>query len=133
MGEQENRQTIERLRESFATGDMKRLYEYYHEDCVQEWPQSGERIRGKATILAIEENYPGTPRGELKSATVVGDLGVAHAVLDYGDGKPVYMCAVVEFKDGKVMKETDYFAYPFEAPEWRAQWVEKMEPARVGS
>jgi hypothetical protein len=29
----------------------------------------------------------------------------------------------MEFRDGKVMHETQYFADPFEAPAWRARWV----------
>jgi hypothetical protein len=34
---------------------------------------------------------------------------------------------IVEFRDGKIWRDTRYYAEPFEAPAWRAQWVERME------
>jgi hypothetical protein len=34
---------------------------------------------------------------------------------------------IIELKDGKMFRDTRYFAEPFEAPEWRAQGVERME------
>jgi hypothetical protein len=33
----------------------------------------------------------------------------------------------MEFKGEKVVRETQYFADPFEAAAWRAQWVERMD------
>jgi len=33
----------------------------------------------------------------------------------------------MEFRDGKVARETQYFADPFEPPAWRTQWVEHQE------
>jgi hypothetical protein len=37
------------------------------------------------------------------------------------------MTSIIEFRDGKIVKQTDYFGSPFEAPAWRAQWIERME------
>jgi len=56
-----------------------------------------------------------------------GDLGVMKMTPDY-DGNRVYACEIVDFEDGKVKRVRAYFAEPLEAPEWRAQWVESMEP-----
>jgi hypothetical protein len=40
------------------------------------------------------------------------------------------MCVgIMEFRDGKVIRERIYFGEPWEPPAWRAQWVELMEPA----
>jgi hypothetical protein len=62
-----------------------------------------------------------------------GQAWVAEGTIDYGDGTPVSIVAILETDaDGKITRETDYFANPFEAPEWRRQWVEQMEPAPVG-
>ena len=33
--------------------------------------------------------------------------------------------SILEIRDGKVARETDYFSQPFPAPQWRAQWVER--------
>jgi len=40
------------------------------------------------------------------------------------DGRPVPTISIMEFRDGKVAHETQYFADPFEAPAWRAPWGE---------
>lgn len=129
MGDQENRQVIENLFEALQKQDVDQLRaildEHMADDYVQEWPQSGERIRGKANALAIGENYPGLPSAKLREIKGSGDLWVGEVTLDYGQG-PVHGVSVFEFRDGKIFKQADYFADPFEAPEWRAQWVEKM-------
>lgn len=129
MGEQENRHTIELWAKTLESGDMEQMLSafsnYVTDDFVQEWPQSGERIRGKENAMAINKNYPGMPKMELGEIRVSGDLAVMQVTLDYGQG-PVHGISVFEMRDGKVAKEIDYFADPFEAPEWRAQWVEKM-------
>jgi hypothetical protein len=54
-----------------------------------------------------------------------GDLWIAEATLEYGDER-YEAVSVLEMRDGKIAKETDFFAASFEAPEWRAQWVERM-------
>ena len=132
MGEEENRQAVERAWKATESGDALQLADLLHEDAVQEWPQSGERIRGKKNITAINDNYPGMPTAKMRRVSTAGDLVVAELLLDYG-GKPVHLCSILEMKDGKVIKQTDYFADPFEAPEWRKQWVEKMEPMETAS
>jgi len=135
MGHEENARTVERFRQTFKSGDLAGLNamfnEQLHEDAVQEWPQSGERIRGKKNIMAINENYPGLPSSVERRVLGSGDLWTYELTLNYG-GKTVHGCTILEFKDGKIIKLTDYFADPFEAPEWRAKYVEKMEPVSVG-
>ncbi len=128
MGEEETRKVVEKARQAMESGDYRGLEDLMHEDVVQEWPQSGERIRGKKNVKAINDAYPGMPDAKLRRVTIGGDLVVAEMLLNYG-GKTVHGATILEFKDGKVVKQTDYFADPFEAPEWRKQWVEKMEPA----
>ena len=55
-----------------------------------------------------------------------GDLWVTEFILRY-DGKPSYTVSIMEFRGDKVARETQYFADPFVAPAWRAQWVERMD------
>jgi ketosteroid isomerase-like protein len=129
MGEQENRKAVQEYMEALEAGDIERMKAAFDtcagDDFVQEWPQSGERIRGKANSMAINENYPGMPKMTLRDVKGSGDVWVGELTLDYGQG-PVHGVSVFEFRDGKVVRETDYFADPFEAPEWRSQWVERM-------
>jgi hypothetical protein len=59
-----------------------------------------------------------------------GDAWVIEGTIDYGDGVPVSAVSIIELgADGKIVRETDYFANPFPAPEWRKQYRENMEPA----
>lgn len=135
VGEQENRQTVDRLRQAYESGDLgsvvKVLREVTADDFVQDWPQSGERIRGRDNSIAIDENYPtatGTnPAISLRRFVGGGDVWVAEGTIDYGDGTPVSYVSINELRDGKVVHSTEYFANPFPAPEWRSRWVERME------
>ncbi|BCW68371.1 hypothetical protein NicSoilB4_31340 [Arthrobacter sp. NicSoilB4] len=49
---------------------------------------------------------------------------VLEASLDY-DGPKYETVFIFEFRDGKIATETAYWSEAFEAPAWRAQWVEK--------
>lgn len=125
MSDQQNRDTLERYFQALERGDIAAMSDLLHEDFVEEYPQSGERVRGRQNWRSIAENYPGLPSVVDHSVKVSGDLGTLEMVLEY-DGNRTYSCTVVELQDGKVKRAKDYFAEPFEAPEWRAQWVERM-------
>jgi SnoaL-like domain len=125
VSEQQNREALERYIEAIGRQDPDVMAELVHEDYVEEYPQSGERIRGKQNALSILENYPSLPSVIEHSYVLSGDLGVAKLTLDY-DGQRIYACQVIDFDDGKAKRSRAYFAEPFEAPEWRAQWVERM-------
>jgi hypothetical protein len=108
--------------------------EYGTDDFVQEWPQSGERL-SKAASIKLLDDYPEmtgkSPTFTYKRMLGGGDVFVIEGTIDYGDGIPVSYVGIGELRDGKVAKMTEYFANPFEAPAWRAAFVEKMEPAAV--
>ena len=111
------------------TGDFAKVQElaltYASDDFVQEWPQSGERIVGQQACRNVYQNYPGGPPSyELRRITGGPDVFTVEAVGDYS-GQKVYLTSIVEFRNGKIAKQTDYFANAFEAPAWRAQWVEQ--------
>jgi hypothetical protein len=128
MGEQENRETVERFAKTLEGGDMDAMVamfdEYTADEFVQEWPQSGERLR-KQGAKEVNQNYPGMPSFQFRDIKGSGDLWILQGTIDYGQG-PVHGVSIFEMRDGKVVRQTDYFADPFEAPEWRAQWVERM-------
>ena|SRR5215211_5135425 len=127
MSEQQNRETLEHYFQAFEQRDIDAMEELLHDDYIEEYPQSGERIRDKDNWRKIAENYPGLPSAIERSYVLSGDLGVMKMTPDY-DGNRVYACEIVDFEDGKVKRVRAYFAEPLEAPEWRAQWVESMEP-----
>ena len=135
----DNRATMEEFRRAFEAGDMSALTDMTervaHDDFVQEWPQSGERIRGRENVARLNEMYSGatgtSPSATFRRIVGEGDVFVVEGTIDYGDGTPVSYVGIAEFRDGKVAKMTEYFANPFEAPAWRANVVERMEPAPV--
>jgi predicted SnoaL-like aldol condensation-catalyzing enzyme len=127
MEERGARQVAEAVWKALAAGDWETASRYLHDDFVQEWPQSGERIVGRDNAVAINQNFPGgLPTMRFRRTLAGGDLAVLEVELTYADGDRYLGVSVVELRDGKVVKQTDYFAQPFQAPEWRAQWVEPM-------
>jgi hypothetical protein len=120
----------ERQARRFLTQMMSDLgadsgYEVRHEDFVMEMPQSGERIRGRERMREFQGAYPSPPSMRLRRLVVKESLWVAE-VVSYYDGQPAYYVSVVELKDGKMWRDTRYYAEPLEAPQWRANLVERM-------
>lgn len=101
------------------------MKEFYLADAIEEWPQSGERLNGVDSIMAVNENYPGHPELRVGRILAAGDLVIGEAELDYSSTK-YNLVSLFEFENGKLKKEVDYFCAPFEAEAWRAQWVEKI-------
>src|SRR6266550_4255784 len=132
------RELAAKYEEVLKSGDFARIgdlaREYATDDFVEEWPQSGERLT-KAASMKMSENYPQmsgtTPKFTYKRMLGGGDVFVVEGTIDYGDGVPVSYVGIGEVRDGKVAKMTEYFANPFEAPAWRADFVERMEPAKA--
>ncbi len=106
--------------------DFDAEHQIYREDAVLEYPQSGERIRGRRHIQASRAAQPNAKRFTVRRIVGAGDLWVTEFVLAY-DGRPSYTVSVMEFIDGKVARETQYFADAFAPGRSRAQWVERME------
>jgi hypothetical protein len=106
--------------------DFETEHRIYREDAVLEYPQSGERTRGRRSIQNQRSSQPSRKRFAVRRIIGGGDLWVTEFILTY-DGKPSYTVSIMEFKDDKVTRETQYFADPFVAPASRAQWVERMD------
>jgi hypothetical protein len=105
--------------------DFETEHDIYWDDAVLEYPQSGERIRGRRNIQASRFAQPNKKRFTVRRILGVGELWVSEFILTY-DGKPSYTVSIMEFKDNKVARETQYFGDPFEPGASRAQWVERM-------
>jgi hypothetical protein len=124
---------VAKYEEVLKSGDFGSLSEltqqYAADDFVEEWPQSGERLT-KAASMKMIESYPemsgSTPKFTYKRMLGGGDVFVIEGMIDYGDGVPVSFVGIGELRDGKVARMTEYFANPFEAPAWRADFVERM-------
>jgi hypothetical protein len=124
MDVQNIRMAIDRHWAASAAGDQVTEHEIYHDDAICEYPQSGEIIHGRSNLQALRSHHPGKPSGfKIRRIVGEGNLWVSEYVITY-QGKPAYTVSIMEFRDGKVAHEVQYFADPFAAPAWRAQWVE---------
>jgi hypothetical protein len=101
-------------------------HQIYRADAVLEYPQSGERIRGRDNIQASRAAQPNAKRFTVRRMLGGGDLWISELVLTY-DGLPSYVVSIMEFEDGEVVRETQYFGDPFEPGPSRAQWVERID------
>jgi hypothetical protein len=109
-----------------AVGDANAEHAIYDDDAICDYPQSGERILGRANLQALRSHHPGKPSGfSVKRILGKGDLWITEYIITYQEG-PTHTVSIMEFRHGKVVHETQYFAYPFEAPAWRRQWVHKQ-------
>jgi hypothetical protein len=117
---------LERFIDGMIRGDWDTVEGLIADDGVVDWPQSGERLVGRQACLNVYRNYPGgSPRYELQRITGGPDTFTVEARGDYS-GERVYMTSIIEFRDGKIARQTDCFANAFEAPAWRAAWVERV-------
>ena len=119
------------------------------DDFTDEMPQSGERTRGKVNWLAISRNYPGgvgtvdpssgrlvgaedrwvmTPTFSTLRIEGSGDVYTYSGTVRYADGTTWHLIVIVELRDDKIARSTSWYAAPFDAPAWRAPYVERSTP-----
>jgi len=146
---------VERYRRASATIDIETLAELRHPDYTCTYPQSGERFVGHENWAAAHQDYAAritaqnldaatvkggeqktkvaaTASGPFVSAPIIqvsdtGNLVVLEGSGAWPDGKSYHFVLILEYRDGLVWRETQYFAEPFEAPEWRGEFTEKDE------
>jgi ketosteroid isomerase-like protein len=125
MDDKTLRLALERHWRASDASDFEAEHEIYREDAVLEYPQSGERIRGRQNIQESRRVQPNRKRFTVRRMVGSGDLWVTEFILSY-DGAPTYTVSVMEFRDGKVARETQYFADPFAPGPSRAHLVERI-------
>lgn len=119
-------ETIEKLIVGLNRRDVSVMDEVFHDDALLEWPQFSERIRGAANRRQVYSNIPALPQITTRRIFGEGDLWIAEATLDYGDGAIFSTVFVFEFREEKIARETAYWATPAPPAEWRAAWVEPL-------
>jgi hypothetical protein len=137
MDERHQEPDLEQMDERAALEFLTELYSLLsaeaedlirHDEYTMEWPQSGERLRGRDTMKAFTESNTGMrPPRWPRRVLVREGLWVVEGSVDYGGGRDLDFVLILELREGKVFKETRYYAEPFEAKEERAKWFERME------
>lgn len=141
-----NDEVVHAYVDAYRVDDRDTQTRLRHPDWTCDYPQSGERIRGDANLRAIMDAYPGgaprvqrvavvgsedqfvvTPMFTIERVAGSGDLWWGDGVATYPDGSTWHLIVLIELRDGRVFHETEYFAEPFEAPAWRAPYVERID------
>ena len=124
---QESKQIVEGFWAAMQTNDFKAAGEFLHDDYVLEWPQSGERIRGRANFVAINQHYPAHGRWEFTIQRIIaeGDEVVSDVSVTDGavTGRVITFSSV---RAGKILTQTEFWPDPYAPAEWRARWIEKI-------
>ena len=147
MAEAGGRTLVERFARAIEAKDFDAQVSLFAEDFIEEMPQSGERTRGKANWLAVQRNYPGgvgtvepssarlvgsedrwvaTPSFTMLRIEGSGDVYTYVGSVLYPNGQTWQMIAVIELRAGQIAKMTTWYAAPFDAPDWRAPFVERF-------
>ncbi|MDT5218259.1 MAG: hypothetical protein QOF15_364 [Mycobacterium sp.] len=126
MGDDDVRAALQHHWAASDANDFDTEHEIYRADAVLEYPQSGERICGRANIQASRVDQPNAKRFTVRRILGGGDLWINELVLKY-DEQPYYVVSIMEFEDEAVVRETQYFGDPFAPGPSRAQWVERMD------
>jgi ketosteroid isomerase-like protein len=123
----ENKQIVERFWAAMHDNDFPAAGELLHDEYVLEWPQSGERIRGRANFVAVNQHYPSAGRWRVTVHRIIaeGDEVATEVTVTDGvqTGRAITFSTV---REGKIVRQIEYWPDPFEAAAWRAQWVEQM-------
>jgi hypothetical protein len=106
-------------------GDTEAEHAIYAADAILDYPQSGERFRGRTTIAAQRGGHPADRHFTVQRIGGSGALWVSEVIITY-DGVPTYSVSIMEFADDLVVHETQYFADTFRAPAWRTALAEPM-------
>ena len=119
------RARIQQHWDASESGDADAEHAIYAADGILDYPQSGERFRGRSSIQAQRGGHPAERHFKVRRISGVGDLWVSECVITY-DGVPTYSVSIMEIADGLVTHETQYFADPFPAAPSRAALAEPI-------
>ena len=122
-----SKQIVEQFWKTMGDNDFYAVTELLHDDFTLEWHQSGERIRGRENFAKINTAYPAEGKWRFTINSIVAEGDVVVTDVSVTDG--VRQDRVITFstlRDGKIWKQVEFWPDPFEAPAWRAQWVEKI-------
>ena len=125
MDDRAIRASLQRHWAASDASDFEIEHDIYCEDAVLDYPQSGERIRGRRNIQQSRTVQPNKKRFTVRRMIGSGELWVTEFVLTYDD-VPSYVVSIMEFREGKVAHETQYFADRFDPGLSRAHLVERM-------
>lgn len=123
----ESKQVVEQFWAAMQTNNFHAAAEWLHDEYVLEWPQPGERVCGRANFVAVNENYPAAGRWNFTIHRLIAEEDEVATEVTVTDGAITGRAITFStVRDGKIVRQTEYWPDPFEPAVWRAQWVERM-------
>jgi len=123
-----NKQILETFWETMETNDFRAASQLLHDDYTLEWPQSGERILGRDNFAAINTNYPAEGKWHFEINHILAERDMVVTDVSVTDGKVIGRAITFStIRDEKIWKQVEFWPDPFEAPAWRAKWIQKIE------
>jgi SnoaL-like domain len=126
MRDEDVRAALEQHWAASDEDDFAAEHQIYEDDAILEYPQSGERIRGRVRIQESRMAQPNRKRFSVRRLLGGGSVWISEIVMTY-DKQRVHAVSIMEFEGEKVVRETQYFGEPFQPGPSRAQWVERMD------
>jgi ketosteroid isomerase-like protein len=127
MSDEQTRRIVTQLWEAMEARDWETVGALLADDFVCEWPVSRERFRGRDNFVAVNRAYPGDWHVAVRQVIAEGDRAASEVIAEV-EGKRDVAISFYEFRDGRIVRETDYWPEPYPAPAWRAQWAEEVTP-----
>lgn len=127
MSEQESRRIVERFWSEMDAADFEAAAELLDDEYTCDWPQSCERIRGRQNFVAVNANYPGRWHIAVVRLLAEGEQVATEVALTNDEGQMVRAVSFFELRNGKILRETDYWPEAYDAPADRAQWMETIQ------
>lgn len=110
----DNRALMERYWAAAEANDTDTMHGLRDEAFVVDFPQTGERLSGRALVRAFEESHDTGGSFELTGLLGDGDVWTAQGVMRTGE-QATYVVSISELRNGRVIHSIDYFAGPLPA------------------
>ena len=142
-----NEALARRYLEAGARNELDDLEKMRTSDWQLRWPATDELVPSSAAYRTIHEHFPGgfprftdirfagpddrylmTPAYTIVRVAGAGDLWLAEARVRYRDGSEWCLAKALELRDGRVRRETDYWAKVEERPGWRIGMTDRLIP-----
>ena len=122
-----NKQILEQFWATMETNDFHAVAQLLHDEYTLEWPQSGERIRGRENFAGMNTAYPAEGKWTFKINHIAADGDLVVTDVSVSDGKLHDRCITFStIRKDKIWKQIEFWPEPFNAPDWRTQWVERI-------
>ena len=123
---EQDKDVVEKFWKAMGANDFRAAGECLHDEFVLDWPQSGERIRGRENFVAVNANYPAAGPWRVIVERLIADRGgVASEVVVTDGAVTARAITFSEVREGRIIRQVEYWPDPMEAAAWRAQWVER--------